>query len=156
MSYFGKFYLDKEKDIVVVLDMNRSVLSYVIYVRNHKTDNIINNLAAISGQKTSVKDGRIVIAGEIPCYIKGNGQRVYIFRLNGTKLANIYPDGKIEVNSLIPAIAKTLMSQTKDYKYSFRETLVKSYVPEKVKLATDLHTHGNANLDADILIALAM
>ena len=156
MSYFGKFYLDKEKDIVVVLDMNRSVLSYVIYVRNHKTDNIINNLAAISGQKTSVKDGRIVIAGEIPCYIKGNGQRVYIFRLNGTKLANIYPDGKIEVNSLIPAIAKTLMSQTKDYKYSFRETLVKSYVPEHVKLVTDLHTHGNANLDADILIALAM
>jgi hypothetical protein len=60
------------------------------------------------------------------------------------------------VNSLIPAIAKTLMSQTKDYKYSFRETLVKSYVPEKVKLATDLHTHGNANLNADILIALAI
>ena len=156
MSYFGKFYLDKEKDIVVNLDMNRSVLSYTIHVRNHKTDNIINNLAHISGQEIVIKDGRPVIAGEIPCYIKGNGQKVYIFRLNGTKLANIYPDGKMEVNSMIPAIAKTLMSQTKDYKYSFRETLVKSYVPEKVKLSTDLHTHGNANLDADILIALAM
>ena len=156
MSYFGKFYLDKEKDIVVVLDMNRSVLSYTILVLNHKTDNIINNLAAISGQETVVRDGRTMIVGEIPCYIKGNGQRIYIFRLNGTKLANIYPDGNIEVNSQIPAIAKTLMSQTKDYNYSFRETLVKSYVPEKVKLSTDLHTHGNANLDADILIALAM
>ena len=156
MSYFGKFYLDREKDIAVLLDMNRSVLSYTMYVRNHKTDNIINNLAAISGQETVMKDGKPVITGEIPCYIKGTGEKVYIFRLNGTKLANIYPDGKLEVNSQIPAIAKTLMSQTKDYKYSFRETLVKSYVPEKVKLSTDLHTHGNANLDADILIALAM
>ena len=156
MSYFGKFYLDKEKDIVVHLDMNRSVLTYTISVLNHKTDNIINNFARISGQQTVVKDGQTVIVGEIPCYIKGNGQRIYIFRLNGTKLANIYPDGKMEVNSQIPAIAKTLMSQTKDYKYSFRETLVKSYVPEAVKLSTDLHTHGNANLDADILIALAL
>lgn len=156
MSYFGRFYLDKEKDIVVNLDMNGTVLSYTIHVRNHKTDNIINNLANISGQKIVMKDGKPVITGEIPCYIKGNGQKVYIFRLNGTKLANVYPDGKMEVNSMIPAIAKTLMSQTKDYKYSFRETLVKSYVPETVKLSTDLHTHGNANLDADILIALAM
>ena len=156
MSYFGKFYLDKEKDIVVLLDMNRSVLSYTVKVMNHKTDNIINNLAAISGQTTVIRDDRTVIEGEIPCYIKGDGRKVYIFRLNGTKLANIYPDGAVEVNSQIPAIAKTLMSQTKDYKYSFRETLVKSYVPERVKLSTDLHTHGNANLDGDILIALAI
>lgn len=156
MSYFGKLYLDKEKDIVVHLDMEQSVLSYSIVVNNHKSDNLINNLAIISGQEIVIRDGKRAIVGEIPCYIKGNGQRIYIFRLNGTKLANIYPDGKIEVNSLIPAIAKTLMSQTKDYKYSFRETLVKSYVPEKIKLSTDLHTHGNANLDADILIALAI
>lgn len=156
MSYFGKLYLDKEKDIVVTLDMNQSVLSYTICVNNHQSDNLINNLAAIAEQKTVVRDGKTVMEGEIPCYIKGDGQRVYIFRLNGTKLANIYPDGWIEVNSLIPAIAKTLMSQTKDYKYSFKETLVKSYVPERVKLSTDLHTHGNANLNADILIALAI
>ena len=156
MGSFGKFYLDKEKDIVVSLDLNQSVLSYTIFADNYQSDNLINNLAAISGQATAVRDGRTVIEGEIPCYIKGDGQRVYIFRLNGTKLANIYPDGKVEVNSLIPAIAKTLMSQTKDYKYSFRETLVKSYVREEVKLATDLHTHGNANLNADILIALAI
>lgn len=156
MSYFGKLYLDKEKDIVVRLDMNQSVLSYTIFVENYKSNNLINNLAIISGQKTVIQDGKTVITGEIPCYIKGDGQRVYILRLNGTKLANIYPNGKMEVNSLIPAIAKTLMSQTKDYKYSFRETLVKSYVPEQVKLSTDLHTHGNANLNADILIALAL
>lgn len=156
MSYFGTLYLDKDKDIIVRLDMERAVLSYTIWAANHQSDNLINNLAAITGQKTELRDGRKVIVGEIPAYIKGDGQRVYIFRLNGTKLANIYPDGKIEVNSLIPAIAKTLMSQTKDYKYSFRETVVKSYVPERVKLSTDLHTHGNANLNADILIALAI
>jgi len=156
MRYFGKFYLDKEKDIVVTLGMDQSVLSYTIHASNHQSDNLINNLAAISGQTTTTQNGRTIITGQIPCYIKGDGQRVYIFRLNGTKLANIYPNGKIEVNSMIPAIAKTLMSQTKEYKYSFRETLVKSYVQEKVKLSTDLHTHGNANLTADILIALAI
>lgn len=152
MAYFGKFYLDKEKDIVVCLDMNQSILTYTIYVNNHQSDNLINNLAVTSNQRTIIIHDKKVITGEVPCYIKGDGQRVYILRLNGTKLANIYPNGKIEVNSLIPAIAKTLMSQTKDYKYSFRETLVKSYVPEHVKLSTDLHTHGNANLNADILI----
>ena len=156
MAYFGKFYLDKEKDIVVLLDMEAARLSYTVLALNHRTDNLINNLAAISGRETQIRDGHTVITGQIPCYIKGDGQRVYILRLNGTKLANIYPDGKIEVNSLIPAIAKTLMSQTKDYRYSFRETLLKSYVPEQVKLRTDLHTHGNANLSADILIALAI
>ena len=112
MRYFGKFYLDKEKDIVVTLWMDKSVLTYTIHAINHQSDNLINNLAAISGQETMVREGRTVITGRIPCYIKGDGQRVYIFRLSGTKLANIYPDGKIEVNSVIPAIAKTLMSQT--------------------------------------------
>lgn len=156
MAYFGQFFLDKEKDIVVRLDMEGQVLTYTIFANHHRSDNLINNFASICGQATSVQSGRTVITGDIPCYIKGDGQRVYILRLNGTKLANIYPDGKIEVNSVIPAIAKTLMSQTKEYNYSFRETLVKSYVPERVKLVTDLHTHGNANLSADILIALAI
>ena len=156
MSYFGKLYLDKEKDIVVFLDMEADVLTYTVLATNHRSDNLINNLAAVSNQKTVTLDGKTVIRGQIPCYIKGDGQRVYVFRVNGLKIANIYPDGRIVVNSLIPAIAKTLMSQTKDYKYSFRETLVKSYVLERVKLKTDLHTHGNANLNADILIALAL
>ena len=156
MAYFGQFFLDKEKDIVVRLEMEGKVLSYTIFANHHRSNNLINNFAVICGKSTTLLEGRTVITGDIPCYIKGDGQRVYILRLNGTKLANIYPDGKIEVNSVIPAIAKTLMSQTKDYKYSFRETLVKSYVPEHIKLTTDLHTHGNANLSADILIALAI
>ena len=156
MGHFGTFYLDKEKDIVVELTMEQEALSYTIFATNHRSDNLINNLALVCRQPVCRLAGRTVIAGNIPCYIKGDGQRVYIFRLNGLKLANIYPNGEIQVNSLIPAIAKTLMSQTKDYRYSFRETLVKSYVLEHVKLSTDLHTHGNANLNADILIALAI
>ena len=156
MSHFGTFYLDKEKDIVVELDLEQDQLCYSIFATNHRSDNLINNLARVSCRPTVIRQGKTAITGEIPCYIKGDGQRVYVFRLNGLKLANIYPDGKIQVNSLIPAIAKTLMSQTKDYKFSFRETLVKSYVLEQVKLRTDLHTHGNANLSADILIALAL
>ena len=156
MDYFGKFYLDKEKDIVVRLDKDGDRLYYTIFAMNHRSDNLINNFAIVSNQTTEIRDGKTVIAGEIPCYIKGDGQRVYILRLNGSKLANIYPNGKIESTSLIPAIAKTLMSQTTDYKYAFRETLVKSYVQEHLKLSTDLHTHGNANLNADILIALAI
>ena len=71
MSYFGKFYLDKEKDIVVNLDMEDRALSYTILVNNHKSDNLINNLAIISRQKTVIKDGKTMIKGEIPCYIKG-------------------------------------------------------------------------------------
>lgn len=156
MGNFGVIYLDKEKDLVAELDLIEDQLHYTIHADNHRTDNLINNLARVAAQPTQMVDGRTVITGTIPCYIKGDGQRVYIFRLNGVKIANIYPDGRTEVNSLISAIAKTLMSQTKDYRWSFRETLVKSYVREEVKLRTDLHTHGNANLSADILIALAI
>ena len=56
MSYFGKLYLDKEKDIVVLLDMEKSVLSYTIYAMNHQSDNLINNLALISKQETPLKN----------------------------------------------------------------------------------------------------
>ena len=156
MRYFGTLYLDKEKDIEVCLEMDGDLMFYTISAHNHRSDNLINNLARIAAHPTASRDGRTVMTGPIPCYIKGDGQRVYVLRISGLKLANIYPDGKIEVNAVIPAIAKTLMSQTTDYKFSYRDTVVKSYVQEQVKLSTDLHTHGNANLNADILIALAM
>ena len=156
MRYFGKLYLDKEKDIEACLEMDGDRLFYTISANNHRSDNLITNLARIADHPVVLRDGRTVMCGQIPCYIKGDGQRVYVLRISGLKLANIYPDGKIEVNAVIPAIAKTLMSQTKDYKFSYRDTVVKSYVREQVKLSTDLHTHGNANLSADILIALAI
>ena len=47
MSFFGRFYLDKEKDIVVDLDMNQDELTYVIHVEHYHKDNLISHLARI-------------------------------------------------------------------------------------------------------------
>jgi len=156
MGNFGKFYLDKEKDIAISLDLSRHVLSYCLFTPNHKTDNLIINLAKILNQETVYYKNKLVIKGTIPCFIKGDGQRVYVFRLNGTKIANIYPNGKIEINAIVPAISKILMSQTKEYNFDIRNTLIKSYILEDIKFKTDLHTHGNANLAPDVLIALGI
>ncbi len=156
MSHFGKFYLDKEKDIVINLNMSKHILSYCLFTPNHKTDNLIINLAKVLKQDTVYQNNKLVIKGTIPCFIKGDGQRVYVFRLNDTKIANIYPNGKIEINALVPAISKTLMSQTKEYNFDIRHTLIKSYILEDIKLRTDLHTHANANLTPDALIALGI
>ncbi len=157
MAKFKEFYLDKEKDIVIKLYMKRNVLSYRLETPNHKHGNLITNLAKVLEQPISYDENHMkVIKGTIPCFIKGDGKIVYVFRLAGTKIANIYPDGKTEINATVPAISKTLMSQTKDYKYDIRHTLIKSYILDDVKFKTDLHTHGNATLNPDILIALAI
>ncbi|MDO4378112.1 MAG: adenosine deaminase [Erysipelotrichia bacterium] len=149
--------MDKEKDIVVNLFLKHNILSYCLETPNHHTDNLICNLAKILQQPLSLNRQQLkVVKGTIPCFIKGDGQEVYVFRLAGTKIANIYPNGKIEINATIPAISKTLMSQTKDYKFDIRHTLIKSYILEDVKFKTDLHTHGNATLNPDVLIALGI
>ena len=48
------------------------------------------------------------------------------------------------------------MSQTKNYKLPIDKTIVKSYILKKSKFRTDLHTHMNANLTPDVLIALGI
>ena len=157
MQKFGQFYLDKEKDIIVELYRKDAQLTYILRTPYHKTGNLITNLASLCNLPISFDEsGLKVIRGEIPCYIDGDNREVYVFRLNDTKVANIYPDGEIERKAYVPAIAKTLMSQTKDYHLDFRKTLVKTYIRREHKFRTDLHTHMNANLDADILIALGI
>jgi len=157
MTNFGHFYLDKEKDIIVDLHMEGETLSYVLRTPNHKSGNLITNLAGLCGLPLSFDEkGLKVVRGEIPCYIDGANKAVYILRLGDTKVANIYPDGTIERKASIPAIAKTLMSQTRKYGLGTWETLVKTYIPREYKFRTDLHTHMNANLDPDILIALGI
>ncbi len=157
MQKFGQFYLDKEKDIIVELYKEDARLSYILRTPYHKTGNLITNLAALCKLPISFDDsGLKVIRGEIPCYVDGDNREVYAFRLNDTKVANIYPNGDIERKAYVPAIAKTLMSQTKDYHLDFKKTLVKTYIRREHKFRTDLHTHMNANLDADILIALGI
>ena len=153
----NKFYLDKEKDIIVILKKSKEdELTYILETPNHNTGNLITNLAKICGLETikNEKDMKI-ITGKIPASINGDNEEVYIFRLGGIKIANIY-ENRIEIKAKIPAITKTLMSQTKNYKLPIEKTIVKTYILKKSKFRTDLHTHANANLSPDCLIALGL
>lgn len=153
----GKFYLDKEKDIVVNLFEKDDELKYILETPNHNTGNLITNIAKICDVKTIKNEkGMKIISGTIPLSINGDNEEVYIFRLGGIKIANIYTNGKIEIKAKIPTISKVLMSQTKNYKLDINKTIVKSYILKKLKFRTDLHTHMNANLPSDCLIALGL
>ena len=155
--FFQRFYLDREKDIVVDLYMEGERLLHVIRTPNHHTGNLISNLARLCGLQTSEDErGLKVIRGEVPCYYDGDNRRLYILRLGNTKVANIWPDGRVELKASVPAISKTLMSQTKDYRLGIDKTIVKTYIPSDCKFRTDLHTHMNGNLPPDLLIALAV
>ena len=157
MIFFQRFYLDREKDIVVDLYMDGERLLHVIRTPNHHTGNLISNLARLCGLETAEdENGLKVIRGEVPCYIDGDDERVYILRLGNTKIANIYPSGRVELKASIPAISKTLMSQTKDYRLGIEKTIVKTYIRSDCKFRTDLHTHMNGNLPPDALIALGI
>lgn len=157
MAFFGYLYLDKEKDIILDLDMEKEKLSYTLRTPNHGTGNLITNFAKLCGlPMTRDEEGLLIIQGEIPCYVDGENRMVYVLRLADTKVANIYPDGTIERKAYIPAIAKTLMSQTKDYTLNAHKTLVKTYIRKEVKFHSDLHTHRSANLSPDLLIALGI
>ena len=157
MEYFGHFYLDLEKDIIVDLYMEDQRMFYVLRTPNHHSGNLITNLAEICHLPLSFDEsGLKVVRGEILCYINQYNQRMYIFRLGNTKVANIFPDGTIEMKASLPAVSKTLMSQTKDYTLDEQRTIIKSYILEDCKFRSDLHTHMNANLAPDILIALGI
>lgn len=158
MQDFGYFFLDQEKDMIVSLQMAEDgSLYYELSTPNHHTGNLIRNFAHLC--KADLYENTVglqVMRGEVPCYVDGNNELVYVLRLADTKIANIYPDGRIECKAAVPAIAKTLMSQTKQYKYGAYETIFKTYVFADCKFHSDLHTHMNANLSPDTLIALGI
>ncbi|MBQ6173232.1 MAG: adenosine deaminase [Clostridia bacterium] len=157
MIFFQQFFLDREKDIAVDLWMEGDRLFHVIRTPNHHTGNLITNLARLCGLETTLDErGLKVIRGEIPCYVDGDNRSMYILRLGNTKIANIFPDGRVEIKASIPAVSKTLMSQTKDYRLGVEKTIVKTYVRSDCKFRTDLHTHMNGNLPPDVLIALGI
>lgn len=157
MSFFGRFYLDREKDIVVELFREGDELRYILRTPNHHTGNLITNLSRLCSLPLS-RDGQglKIIEGQVPSYIDGDNRQLYVLRIGNTKIANIYPDGSIERKASIPAISKILMSQTKDYRLDVARTIVKTYILSDCKFRTDLHSHMNANLDPDILIALGI
>ena len=126
MIPFGHFYLDKEKDLIVELFQEGEDLFYTLRTPHHSTGNLITNLAGLCRLPLeSDEAGGKMIRGQLPCYIDGRNRQLYVFRLLDTKIANIYPDGTIERKASIPAIAKTLMSQTLHYRLDFRKTVVK-------------------------------
>ncbi len=154
----NKFYLDKEKDIIIELyQENEDEINYILRTPNHNTGNLITNLARLCNLETVTDEHDMkIIRGIIPASINADNEIVYILRLGGIKIANIYENGRIEIKAKIPAIAKTLMSQTKDYELPIEKTIVKSYILKKYKFKTDLHTHMNANLSPDVLISLGI
>ena len=157
MELFSRFYLDKEKDIIVELYRRGDVMDYILRTPNHGTGNLITNLARLCELPLDEDEkGLKIIRGTVPCYVDGDNRRLYIFRMGNTKIANIYPDGSVEMKASIPAISKALMSQTKDYRLSVARTIVKTYIFDDCKFHTDLHTHMSANLPPDVLIALGI
>ncbi len=156
-KYWNCLFLDNEKDMIVSLFREGTRLYYELETPNHHTGNLIRNFAKLCGLPLSLNDkGLQVIRGEVPCYVDGRNQEVYILRFADTKVANIYADGRIEMKASVPAISKTLMSQTKDYRLDASKTIFKTYILRDVKFRSDLHTHMNGNLSPDVLIALGI
>jgi len=158
VEFFDRIYLDKEKDIIVNLYReNDDELTYIISTPNHKTGNLITNLARICNIETEKDENDMkIIKGKIPAEINADNEEVYCFRLGGIKIANIYANGDIFIKAKIPAINKTLMSQTKEYKIPVQKTIIKTYIKKREKFRTDLHTHIFANLNSDDIIALGI
>ena len=85
MADFGKFYLDKEKDVIIELDMTKEGLFYTLRTTNHAKGNLITNLANLCSLPLCTgDDGLKVIRGEVPCYVDERNREVYILRLADT------------------------------------------------------------------------
>jgi adenosine deaminase len=157
MTYFTCFFLDNEKDIVVSLYKDLDRLIFVLSTPNHSTGNLIRNLASTCGLPLSKNDdGMLVIKGEVPCFVDADNKESYLFMLGDIEVASIYPDGTVEVKAAIPAIAKTLMSQTKEPGFDLAKSLYKTHIRKELKFRADFHTHMNGNLSGDVLIALGI
>ncbi|MCR5416831.1 MAG: adenosine deaminase [Pseudobutyrivibrio sp.] len=157
MTYLTWFFLDNEKDIIVNLYKDLDRMYYVLKTPNHSTGNLIRNLSKTFSLPLDKDDNdMLIIKGEVPCFIDGNNEESYIFKLGDIEIASIYPDGTVERKATIPAIAKTLMSQTKDFKLPVKKTIFNTFIRKDLKFRADLHTHMNGNLTGDILIAMGI
>ncbi len=91
LEYFTRFYLDKEKDILVNLfkpagSEEIEELTYVIETPNHSTGNLITNLAKLCGVKTIKNESDMkVIKGALSACLNGDNKEVFIFRLRRNK-----------------------------------------------------------------------
>ena len=157
MKYYDCLYLDKEKDIKIEFYKEKNSYYYVLRTPNYPTGNLISNLAKVCDKETELdENGLKIIKGKIPSFINEENKRIFILKFNNKTVAVINDSGKIMQRAEIPAISKTFMSQTKDYKLSLNKTLIRTYIEEEYKLNSDIHTHMNACLSPDVLIALGI
>ena len=70
MEYFGRFALDKEKDILVELSREGEELHYVLRTPNHGTGNLIRNLARLCKLPLSEDEQGLLTCGVLAC-LKG-------------------------------------------------------------------------------------
>ena len=79
MALFGRFYLDKEKDIIVDLFQESDGLHYVLRTPNHNSGNLITNLAKLCDLPLEYDEqGLKVIRGVIPCYVDGSRSEEHV------------------------------------------------------------------------------
>ena len=157
MKYFDTFYLDLEKDIVIDFYLDKNNYYYILRTPNHSSGNLIRNLASICKLPLSMgEDGLLQIRGKVPTYVNEENKHIHILKFNNKTVAVINSKGNILPRALVPAISKTLMSQTKKCDLALNDVLIRTYIEEEFKFKTDVHTHMNANLYPDILIALGI
>ena len=80
LKYFDRFYIDREKDIVVELYKadNMDEITYIIRTPNHKSGNLITNLAKICNLETIRDENNLkIIKNTIPASINGGNEEVY-------------------------------------------------------------------------------
>ena len=157
MKYHDTLYLDKEKDILIEFYKDKNSFYYVLKTPNHHSGNLISNLAKVCNLEISYDDkGLKIVKGKVPSFINEQNKRIHILKFNGKTVAVINTRDEILPRASIPAISKTFMSQTKDLKIDLDKVLVRTYIAEDLKFKTDVHTHMNANLHPDVLIALGI
>ena len=157
MKYYDSLYLDLEKDVVINFYIENDKYFYILKTPNHKTGNLIRNFAYICKLPLTLnEDNLLQIEGEVPCFVNEENKRIHILKFNNKTVAVINQKGKIMPRAMLPAISKTLMSQTKKCDLSINDILVRTYIKEEYKFRSDVHTHMNANLYPDVLIALGI
>lgn len=157
MKYYATFYLDLEKDIVINFYNYKNNYHYVLKTPNHLSGNLITNFANICKLPLSKnEEGLYEIKGKVPCFVNEENKHIHILKFNNKTVAVINSNGNVLPRALVPAISKTLMSQTKKCNLTLNDILIRTYIEDEFKFKTDVHTHMNANLYPDILIALGI
>lgn len=157
MKYYGRLYLDLEKDIVLKFFKDYDDYYYILNTPNHSTGNLISNVANVCNLNIDYDDnGLKIIKGKIPSFINEENQRIHILKFANKTIAVINSKGRIMQRASVPAISKTFLSQSKIPTLSIGDIFTRTYIEEEYKFKTDLHTHMNAILYPDVLIALGI